>query len=118
MAEIAQETDSFSPMVADLKDFEAFGLFFGEEILERMRDVGPIGGLFQVAAEQNEPVEFVPLVRAWAGAGGTIAAMTLDFLTERLISDLKNSLPIDAIFLALHGAAASKNEDDVEGHIL
>lgn len=118
VAEIAQETDSFSPMVAELQDFEAFGLFFGDEILERMRDVGPIGGLLQAAAEQHERVEFVPLVRAWAGAGGTITAKTLDFLTDRLIAGLKSSLPIDAIFLALHGAAASEKEDDVEGHIL
>jgi microcystin degradation protein MlrC len=117
-AEIAQETDSFSPMVANLADFQAFGLFFGDEILERMRGVGPIGGFMQVAAEQAPVVELLPLVRAWAGAGGTISAKTLDFLTEHLISSLKKSLPVDAIYLALHGAAASENEDDVEGYIL
>ena len=118
VAEIAQETDSFSPMVADLADFEAFGLFFGDEILVRMRGVGPIGGMLQVAAEQNPPVELLPLVRAWAGAGGTITAKTLDFLTDRLIASLKKVLPVDAIYLALHGAAASEKEDDVEGHVL
>jgi len=118
VAEIAQETDSFSPLVADLADFEAFGLFFGDEILERMRGVGPIGGFLQVAAEQEQAVELVPLVRAWAGAGGTITAKTIDFLMERLISALKKSLPIDAVYLALHGAAASEKEDDVEGHVL
>ena len=105
-------------MVADLKDFEAFGLYYGDEILERMQNVGPIGGLLQVAAEQTEPVKLLPIVRAWAGAGGTITAETLDFLTERLIEGLKKSLPVDAIFLALHGAAASEKEDDVEGHLL
>jgi microcystin degradation protein MlrC len=118
VAEIAQETDSFSPMVADLTDFEAFGLYFGDEILERMQNVGPIGGLLQVAAEQTERVELVPIVRAWAGAGGTITAATLDFLTGRLVEGLKKSLPVDAVFLALHGAAASERVDDVEGHVL
>jgi microcystin degradation protein MlrC len=118
IAEIAQETDSFSPMVADLKDFEAFGLYFGDEILKRMRGVGPIGGFLEVAAEQNELPELLPLVRAWAGAGGTITAQTLEYLTERLVSALKDALPIDAVYLALHGAAASENEDDVEGYIL
>jgi microcystin degradation protein MlrC len=118
IAEIAQETDSFSPMVADLKDFEAFGLYFGDEILERMQNVGPIGGLLEVVAEQTEPVEVVPVVRAWAGAGGTITAETLEFLTGRLVEGLKESLPVDAIFLALHGAAASEKEDDVEGQLL
>ncbi len=117
-AEMVQETDSFSPMVADLADFEAFGLFFGDEILERMRGVGPIGGFLQVAQEQEGPVDLIPLVRAWAGAGGTITAKTLDFLTDRLIAGLKAALPVDAVYLALHGAAASENEDDVEGHVL
>ena len=118
IAEIAQETDSFTPLVADLKDFEAFGLFFGEEILDRMRGVGPLGGLLQVAAEQNESVKWIPLVRAWGGAGGTITAQTLDFFTERLITGLKNSLPVDAVYLALHGAAASEKVEDVEGYLL
>lgn len=118
VAEIAQETDSFSPMVASLADFEAFGLYFGDEILERMRGVGPIGGFLQVAAEQDGPVELLSIVRAWGGAGGTITGETLGFLTERLLTGLKKSLPLDAIFLALHGAAASEKEDDVEGHVL
>ena len=36
VAEIAQETDSFSPLTSDLKDFESTGLYFGHEILERI----------------------------------------------------------------------------------
>ena len=117
-AEVAQETDSFSPLVADRSDFEANGLYFGDEILKRMRGVGPIGGFLEVAAEQAEPVTLLPLIRAWGGAGGTITAETLGFLTEHLVTRLKQSLPLDAVFLSLHGAAASANEDDVEGHVL
>lgn len=118
VAEIAQETDSFSPMTAGIQDFETYGLFFGDEILERMPGVGPLGGLLEVVAEQTEPVELVPLVRAWAAAGGTITAETLEFLTRRLVEGLKAAPPPHAVFLALHGAAAAENEDDVEGHVL
>jgi microcystin degradation protein MlrC len=138
VAEIAQETDSFSPMVADLKDFEAYGLFFGNEVLERMRGVGPIGGFLEIAGntppappceggddERFPPsqggaggVVVLPIIRAWGSAGGTITAQTLDFLTERFVAGLKRSLPLDAVFLSLHGAAASAKEDDVEGHVL
>ena len=39
VAEIAQETDTFSPLIATLDDFESYGLYFGNEILERMRGV-------------------------------------------------------------------------------
>ena len=118
VAEVAQESDSFSPLMADRADFEAYGLYFGDEILERMRGVGPIGGFLEVAAEQAKPVEIAPIIRAWGSAGGTITAETLDFLTERLVAGLKRSLPLDAVFLSLHGAAASTKDDDVEGHVL
>jgi len=118
LAEIAQETDSFSPMTADITDFETYGLFHGAEILEKMAGVGPLGGLLDVAAEQEMTVELYPIVRAWAAAGGTITAPTLDFLTEQLVSGLRAAPPLDAIFLSLHGAAAAESDDDVEGHIL
>jgi microcystin degradation protein MlrC len=118
LAELAQETDSFTPLVADLRDFDAYGLYFGAEILQRMRGVGPLGGFLEVAARQPAPVELLPLLRAWGSAGGTIAARALTYLTERLLSGLKEALPVDAVFLSLHGAASAENEDDVEGHVL
>ena len=118
VAEVAQETDSFSPLVADRNDFEAYGLYFGDEILERMRGVGPIGGFLEIAAQQPGPVDLRPIIRAWGSAGGTITAETLDFLTEQFVAGLRQSLPLDAVFLSLHGAAASVKDDDVEGHVL
>lgn len=118
VAEIAQETDSFSPMVADVTDFEAYGLYFGNELLERMPGVGPIGGFLEVAAAEQGDLQILPLVRAFGSAGGTITAATLGFLTDRLIADLKQSLPLDGVFMSLHGAAASEQIDDVEGHVL
>jgi microcystin degradation protein MlrC len=118
VAELAQETDSFSPLRAGLADFEGFGLYHGAEILERMRDAGPIGGLLEVAAEQPGPVELVPLLRAWAGAGGPIADAAFAQLSQELIDRLRAAGPVDAVFLALHGAAATESEDDVEGTVL
>lgn len=118
VAEIAQETDSFTPMVTDLSDFETYGLYYGEELIERMRGVGPIGGMLEVAAEQNEHIELVPIVRGWASAGGMITGETIEFLLGRLISGLREASPLDAIFLSLHGAASSDLDDDMEGYVL
>src|SRR6185369_1949912 len=117
-AEVAQETDSFSPLTADLKDFEAYGLYFGNEVLERMPGAGPVGGFLEVAAEQRHSVDVLPVLRAWGNAGGTISEETLKFLTARLVEGLQQSLPLDGVFLSLHGAAASEKEDDVEGFLL
>src|SRR5260221_13304906 len=114
IAEVAQETDSFSPMVADLKDFEANGLYFGDEILERMRGVGPIGGFLEVAAEQREPMDLLPLVRAWGSAGGTITAETIGFLIEHLVAGQQQSLPVDAVRRFAHRVAGVDHDDDVE----
>ncbi len=72
VAEIAQETDSFSPLKADLKDFEAYGLYLGRDILERMPGVGPVGGFLEVAAHESPAVDLVPIIRAWGSAGGSI----------------------------------------------
>lgn len=117
-AEVAQETDSFSPLVAEISDFEAYGLYFGDDLARLMAGVGPIGGFLEVAAEQTEPAELIPIMRAWGSAGGTITTDTLTFLTDRLVSGLQQAMPLDAVFLSLHGAAAASNEDDVEGHVL
>lgn len=118
VAEIAQESDSFSPLQADLTDFEAYGLYYGQEVLDRMQGVGPIGGFLEVAAAEPGEVVLLPIVRAWGSAGGVIKAETLDFFTERFVVGLRAALPLDAVFLSLHGAAASEQVDDVEGHLL
>ena len=118
IAEIAQETDSFSPITTGLDQFESYGLFRGPEILEQMAGVGPLGGFLEIAGEQPEPVETIPIIRAWASAGGVILAETLESLTSELIAGLKTALPLDAVFLSLHGAAAAEQDDDVEGFVL
>lgn len=118
IAELAQETDSFSPLIADQRDFEAYGLYYGEELLERMRGVGPLGGFLEMVDEQPDRVQLLPILRAWGSAGGRIHDETFAKLRRELIEGLQRSLPLDAVFLSLHGAASSQTEDDVEGAIL
>ncbi len=118
VAEIAQETDSFSPLRADLSEFESYGLYRGPDVIERMCGAGPIGGLLDVVAEQSSPVELVPLIRAWGGAGGTILDETFAQLKTELLDRLRAAGSVDAVFLVLHGAAAGESEDDLEGVVL
>lgn len=118
VAELAQETDSFSPLQADLAEFASNGFYRGQEILERMRGAGPIGGFLEVAAAQGAKVELLPLIRAWGGAGGPIADATFAQLRRELLERLQAAGPVDAVFLALHGAAAAVSEEDVEGAVL
>jgi microcystin degradation protein MlrC len=118
VAELAQESDTFSSLLAGMDEFESYGLFRGAEILDRMHDAGPIGGFLEVAATQPGKVELIPLIRAWGGAGGRIADATFQQLKNELLERLRAALPVDAVFLALHGAACAESEDDVEGAVL
>ncbi len=118
VAEVAQETDSFSPLRAGLSEFQSFGLYRGAEVVERMRGAGPLGGLLEVVDQQRQPIELVPLLRAWGGAGGPILDEVFAEFRRELVDLLRDAGRLDAVFLALHGAAASESEDDVEGRLL
>jgi microcystin degradation protein MlrC len=118
IAELAQETASFSPLRTGLPEFDTYGLYYGDDVLKRMAGAGPLGGFIDTVAEQNSPVDVVPLLRAWASAGGIILDETFQQLRGELLERLKTSLPVDAVFLSLHGAASTESDDDLEGAIL
>jgi microcystin degradation protein MlrC len=118
LAQIWQETNTFSPISTDLKSFEQNGLYFGAQILEQMRGVGELGGFVAAAEEEADRVELLPILRAWAMSSGRVTSRTLSFLEEQLIRGLRKAKPIDGIFLSMHGAAASEKVADLEGHLL
>lgn len=118
IAQIAQETDTFNPVPTGLEDFELRGLYFGGEILQKMRGVREIGGFLAAAEEEASEVEPLPIVRAAATSGGRVTAEALEFFEEKLVSGLRKAQPVDGLFLSMHGAAASEKVDDVEGCLL
>lgn len=118
IAQIMQETNTFSAVATGLRGFEQGGLYFGDEILERMRGVGEIGGFLAAAEEEASEVELLPIIRAAAMSGGRITAETLEFFEEKLVYGLRKAQAIDGLFLSMHGAAASEKVDDVEGYLL
>jgi microcystin degradation protein MlrC len=117
IADISQETDTFSPIPTGLQDFEQVGLYFGGQVLEQLRGVGKIGG-FLAVAEGEGGVEPLPILHARAMSGGRVTAEALEFFREKLVSGLGKVLPVDGVFLAMHGAAASEKVDDLEGYLL
>ncbi len=117
IAEICQETDTFSPILTGLPDFEKNGLYYGEEILAKIPGVGKLGG-FLAVAEDQEGLEILPILRARATSNGRLAKSTFEFLEGKLLAGLKEVLPVDAVFLSLHGASSVEQIDDLEGHVL
>ena len=117
-AQIWQETHSFNPILTDVEDFKQGGLYFGEEIFAKMEDLGEIGGFLKAIREESQPVELIPIIRAWAMSGGRISSEALNFFEAELSGGLTKNLPVDGVYLSMHGAAASENVDDFEGYLL
>lgn len=118
IARVGQETCSFTPIKTTLDHFRQYGLYEGQEIIERAAHVGTLAGFFAAIRDLDAPVEPVPIIYGWAGAGGTITSDTVAFFREKLVSGLQQAGNVDALFFDLHGAAAAEDKPDVEGYLL
>ncbi len=118
VAEIGQETDTFSPLPTTLELFRSHGLFYGNEIVNMFKGEGMIGAFLDFVETRDETIDLFPIIRAWAGAGGWITNDTLDHFEGCLAEGLRKALPLDGFFFAQHGAAAADKDDDVEGYLL
>ncbi|MFY7963184.1 MAG: M81 family metallopeptidase, partial [Elsteraceae bacterium] len=110
---VSQETNDFNPEPTTLRDFEAFGLFEGQEIVDRVGALGQIGGHFQAIRDSGLSVETVPIIRAHAVAGGRIDGAARRFFLDKIAAGLKAAGKIDGLALQLHGASSAEGLDDV-----
>jgi microcystin degradation protein MlrC len=117
-AKFGQETSSFSPVPTTLETFKLYGLYEGQEIIEKSQGTGPIGGFLQAAEEEGLDWTPLPLIRGWAGASGIITPETLKFFEDKLVEGLNAVQPIDAFYFDLHGAGQAENIPDTEGYLL
>ena len=118
IAKIFQETNTFNPVPFKLEDFERFGIYFGEMIIDKFRGVGELGGFINVCEEQGESVEMFPLICATSWAGGRWTSRAMNYLEEELLGEFEKILPVDGVLISLHGSMASEDVDDASGHIL
>jgi microcystin degradation protein MlrC len=112
---IVQETNDFNPVPTTLADYEAFGLYEGDEIVRHFSEIGQIGGHYAAIRESGLAVETIPIIRAWSVAGGRITREAFDYFQDKIRVGLENVGPIDGLVLHLHGACAAEGIDDVEG---
>src|SRR4029079_13717106 len=106
-------SSSFSPIPTSFRSFERWdwlpdkpsdsdGLGYGEACRPAAaRGVDRVARLFS-NAEPSSPAT----AKAW------------DSLTEQILGGLKQAMPVDIVFLCLHGAQMSEGIDDCEGEVL
>lgn len=112
---VAQETNDFNPQPTTLRDYEAFGLYEGAEVVARSGKLGQIGGHFQAIQDAGVAVETIPIIRAHAVAGGRIDRHAHQFFLDKIAQGLKAAGKIDGLALQFHGACSAHGVDDVEG---
>jgi microcystin degradation protein MlrC len=115
------ETNTFAPSKATFDDFVRGRswppLAQGDEIFERSAGINvPIAGFI----ERMRKTSHVLIPTAWAGTSPSahVTRDAFERIAEMILSRLRNALPVDAVYLDLHGAMVAEHVDDGEGELL
>jgi len=114
--EFSQETNSFNPLIWNLKDFENYKYCEGAEIFAIDPSIPCETTGFMAAAEEYD-LELVGSVAMWAQAGGRLDAALVDDMLEKVRATYQHAGQIDAVFGALHGATQDTRASDTCGFI-
>jgi microcystin degradation protein MlrC len=111
------EGNTLSPVRNPLTTFTNNPYAEGEEMLRRFAgtDTEPAGALSVLAATGATAL---PLLYTHGGAGGRVTAEAWASLRDNLLARLRAALPVDGVYLALHGAMLTETTDDPEGELL
>ena len=75
---ISQETDTFNPQPTTVESFAAFGIERGDAIIEKVGNVGMIGGYVE-AAKIRGGIETVTHLQGTIGGGGLVVIGHAEF---------------------------------------
>src|SRR5438045_4648269 len=86
IAEVGQETCSFTPVRTTVDTFRQYGLYEGEAVLaQQSSGVGTISGFLTAAQTERIDLVPVPLLSAWAGANGELTPEPLTFFEDKIV---------------------------------
>ncbi|MBV8566848.1 MAG: M81 family metallopeptidase [Methylobacteriaceae bacterium] len=112
-----QESNSFSPLSTTVETFASYYLLRGNEILTGYGAARTeVPGFLAVLAERDATP--VPLLAAYAAAGGTVTRPAFNTLVGEIEQRLRAALPVDGLLLALHGALVVEDQPDGDGEII
>lgn len=110
------ESNTFSVTPTTYEHFEQVSLTQGKGLIERWT-----GGNHELSgfleASQSNGLEPVPLVAAFAMPSGAIIRETFEVIAEQTVEALKAAMPVDGLYLGLHGATVSEEFPDADGEM-
>ncbi|MGB3246924.1 MAG: M81 family metallopeptidase [Sulfitobacter sp.] len=117
VASFEYEGNSLSLRVETREDFERKGLFTGDSILTfvKGKKTGLAGG---IEVLQEADFDIVPVLATKGGAGGHVEENFFQETLNSIVEGVKAALPLDGVFLALHGAMICGEEKDPESAVL
>ena len=109
-----QESNSFSPVIS-CEDL--FHITYGAAIMDEYRETNSnLGGI--IAALDEAGAAIIPSVAMNAISGGPVDAALVEKFLCQLFEVIDANLPVDGVFLDLHGATELEGGDDGCGFIL
>lgn len=115
LAGIVHETNTFAEKRTDIDEFEANGLFWGEEMLALAGTNTVVGGVVETANAMG--IELIPVVATSAIPGGLVTDRVFELVVSAIEEAVHRERP-DAIILDLHGAMVTESHDDGDGAVL
>lgn len=116
-AGLMHESHGFSRRPTTLADYESYQLFRGRRIHDELAGSRTeLGGMFAVAEAKGWDV--IPGLAAQAWPSGPLTGETFEALLGEIVSRLRDALPIDGVFLSLHGSMSAEGTEDAEGEII
>ena len=117
IAMLSHETNTFSTIATDRRQFETRELRYGGEILEVYRGTATcLGGMIDGAAARG--LTLLPSLAAAASPAGRVSTEFYESAKARICDDLRVAGRLDGVLLDLHGAMVPETVDDGEGDLL
>ncbi len=117
IGQFMQESHSFTPIACSWEQFRAGHIYRGGEIVSKVlgNRVELAGAIDFAAANQ---IDIAPLLACNAVSSGYIQTDVFSNLLEEMLRRLREALPVDGVYLALHGAMVAADDDDASGTVL
>ena len=112
-----QESASFSQLPTGRRAFEALAWRAGEAVVDRVPEGSELRGLLDACAGRDD-IELVGTRAGSAWPSGPVERGVYEELRDGIVEGVREAMPVDGVFIVLHGSMVAEGCDDPEGELL